>query len=154
MNQPGIPNPEQPKLLEGGVAVDDRGAVRFVNGFDFQGVKRFYCVKNHRVGTVRAWHAHKNEAKYVTVLTGAAIIGAVQIDDWNNPSPTNYVNRFVLSAENPAVLFIPTGYANGFKSLTEDTLVVYFSTATIDESKDDDWRYPAHYWDIWDVVER
>ena len=34
-------------LINGGVAVDDRGSVRFVNDFDFEGVKRFYQVQNY-----------------------------------------------------------------------------------------------------------
>ena len=65
-----------PLLLEGGLAVDDRGSVAFVNAFDFEGVKRFYVVANHRQGFVRAWHAHRREAKYVTVVTGAAVVAA------------------------------------------------------------------------------
>ena len=31
----------KPTLIEGGLAVDDRGEVRFVNEFNFEGVKRF-----------------------------------------------------------------------------------------------------------------
>ena len=50
---------EEPQLIAGGLAVDDRGAVGFVNEFDFAGVQRFYTVKNHRAGMVRAWHAHR-----------------------------------------------------------------------------------------------
>jgi dTDP-4-dehydrorhamnose 3,5-epimerase len=143
-----------PQLIEGGLAVDDRGAVRFVNGFDFAGVKRFYTVTNHQIRTVRAWHAHRREAKYVTVLQGAAIIGAVAIDDWNQPSQDNEVHRFVLAGSKPAVCHIPAGYANGFMSLTDDTILVFFSTATIEESMADDVRFPARYWDIWDFIER
>ena len=40
----------------------DRGEVGFVNDFDFEGVKRFYTLKNHPAGYVRAWHAHRREA--------------------------------------------------------------------------------------------
>ena len=144
-----------PRLIEGGLAVDDRGEVSFVNDFDFAGVKRFYTVTNHQAGFVRAWHAHRCEAKYVTVLRGAAIVAAVWIDDWDNPSKDDdYVHRYVLSAHKPAVLYIPAGYANGSMSLTSDTLLAFFSTATLQESRDDDVRYDARYWDIWEVIER
>jgi dTDP-4-dehydrorhamnose 3,5-epimerase-like enzyme len=146
--------PTELKLLTGGLAVDDRGQVAFVNDFDFAGVKRFYTVTNHRRNFVRAWHAHRREAKYVTVLQGAALIGAVAIDDWDRPSRNAQVARQILSANKPAVLFIPAGYANGFMSLTDDALVVFFSTSTLEESLGDDVRYDARYWDIWDVVER
>ena len=143
-----------PRLIEGGLAVDDRGAVGFVNDFDFAGVKRFYTVTNHKPGFVRAWHAHRHEAKYVTVLRGSAIVGVVKIDDWENPSKDSKVYRYVLSSHKPSVVYIPAGYANGFMSLTEDTLLIFFSTATIEESRGDDVRYDARYWDIWNVVER
>ena len=143
-----------PQLFEGGLAVDDRGEVGFVNDFNFAGVKRFYWVTNHRSGFVRAWHAHRREAKYVMVVQGAALIGAVEIDNWETPSPDAKVWQYVLSAHKPAVLYIPAGYANGFMSLTDDARLLFFSTATLAESRDDDVRYPARYWDIWTVVER
>jgi dTDP-4-dehydrorhamnose 3,5-epimerase len=146
--------PTEIKLLNGGLAIDDRGQVGFVNDFDFSGVKRFYTVRNHRRNFVRAWHAHRREAKYVTVLQGAALIAAVPIDDWDHPSKNAPVSRHVLSANRPAVLLIPAGYANGFMSLTDDALVVFFSTRSLDESLGDDVRYEARYWDIWDVIER
>ncbi len=146
--------PTELKLLNGGLAVDDRGQVGFVNDFDFAGVKRFYTVSNHRKNFVRAWHAHRREAKYVTVLRGAALIGAVAIDNWDHPAKDAKVARYVLSANKPAVLFIPAGFANGFMSLTDDALVVFFSTSSLDESLGDDVRYEARYWDIWQAEER
>src|SRR5947209_17776348 len=97
----------EPVLYSGGLAVDDRGHVSFVNDFDLAGVKRFYTVKNHRQGFVRAWHAHRREAKYVTVVTGAALVGAVAISDWESPSRDTPVGRYVLSAAKPRVVFIP-----------------------------------------------
>jgi len=63
-------------------------------------------------------------------------------------------SRFVVSAAKPAVVFIPAGFANGLMSLTADTLIIVFSTATVAESRNDDCRYPARYWDIWNVTER
>lgn len=141
-------------MLAGGLAVDDRGEVGFVNGFDFAGVKRFYTVRNHRAGFVRAWHGHRREAKYVTVVSGAALVGVVRIDDWDRPAPSQPVSRHVLSAAQPKVLYIPPGCANGFMSLTDETRLMFFSTSTLDESREDDIRYDARYWDIWTVEER
>lgn len=143
-----------PCLIEGGLSVDDRGEIAFVNAFRFDGVKRFYIVSNHRAGFVRAWHAHRREAKYVTVVQGAAIVAAVAIDDWDRPSKDAEVQRYVLSAHKPALLHIPCGYANGFMSLTKETKLMFLSTATLEESREDDVRYDAQYWDPWNVVER
>ena len=145
---------DKPTLMGGALAVDDRGEVGFVNDFSFQGVKRFYTVSNHRSNFVRAWHGHRREAKYVTAVTGAAVVGAVKVDNWDNPSRDLPVERFVLSAKSPAVLFIPAGYANGFMSLTEDLKLMFFSTSTLDESAGDDIRLESRLWDVWRVTER
>ena len=143
-----------PILVKGDLVADDRGEVGFVNDFDFAGVKRFYTVKNYRRGFIRAWHAHRHEAKYVTVIEGAAVVGAVKIDNWEKPAPDTPVARYVLSSRKPGVLYIPAGYANGFMSLTDDARLIFYSTSTLAESQGDDIRYDAHLWDIWNVEER
>ena len=144
----------EPVLLEGGLSVDGRGKVGFVNSFQFEGVKRFYMVENHRSGFIRAWHGHRREAKYVLAVSGSAIVAAVRIDDWDQPSKDLPIHSYVLSESKPSVLHIPAGYANGFMNLTEDTKVVFFSTSTLEESLNDDVRYDARYWDAWTVEER
>lgn len=145
-------------LILGKRFIDDRGSLNAINGLSFSAIKRFYTVQNHKAGTVRAWHAHKIEAKYAVVVKGAAIVAAVKIDDWDYPNQRNdtapIVERRVLSAEQPEAFYIPPGYANGWKSLTEDTVIVFFSTTTSEESKGDDYRFPARMWDIWEVKER
>lgn len=146
--------PEEPRMIDGGLAVDDRGHLSFVNDFGFERVKRFYMVENHTAGFVRAWHAHKKEAKYVLVVQGAAILGAVAVDDWDSPSKSAETHRYVMSARKPSVLYIPAGYANGFMSLTKDAQIMFFSTSTLEESKGDDFRYDSRHWDIWAVEER
>lgn len=64
-------------------------------------------MKNHRLGFVRAWHAHRRESKYVTVVEGTALIGAVKIDDSEKPSRDAQVVRHVLSAIKPRVPLFP-----------------------------------------------
>jgi dTDP-4-dehydrorhamnose 3,5-epimerase len=136
-------------MFKGGVAVDDRGKVSFVNEFDFNGVKRFYMVENHAKGFVRAWHAHKIEAKYVFVVSGAIKLGLVE--DWEN---SDDVEEYILSADNPSVLYIPPNSANGFMTLTDDAKVIFYSTTSMEEAKGDDYRLPADKWDIWEVEKR
>jgi dTDP-4-dehydrorhamnose 3,5-epimerase-like enzyme len=133
---------EQPKLITGGISVDDRGFVSFVNDFSFVGVKRFYTVENHEKGFIRAWHGHRKESKYVYVACGSVRIGAVCLS-------THEIHTYYLSAIKPCILFIPAGYANGFQSLTETTKIMFFSTSTLEESLDDDERYPFDTWNIW-----
>jgi dTDP-4-dehydrorhamnose 3,5-epimerase len=139
------------KLIEGGLSVDDRGKVSFVNGFNFKGIKRFYTVENHIAGFIRAWHGHKKEEKYISVVKGSALVCAVKVTNWKKPSKTVKPKRFVLSTDKPSVLYIPKGYANGFMSLTADAKLMVFSTSTLKESLSDDIRFPAYYWNPWIV---
>jgi dTDP-4-dehydrorhamnose 3,5-epimerase-like enzyme len=145
---------DKPKLIEGRCAVDDRGAVAFVNEFSFSGVKRFYTVTNHSAGFVRAWHGHRHEAKYCTAVRGSFLVCCIGIDDWSNPSPDLPIDRFILSEANPAVLHVPPGFVHGFKSLTDGAKIVFFSTSSLEESLKDDIRFAARRWDPWMIQER
>tara|TARA_Y100000310_G_scaffold239316_1_gene242890 strand:- start:174 stop:596 length:423 start_codon:yes stop_codon:yes gene_type:complete len=135
------------KTYNGGLAVDDRGQLSFVNDFNFKDVKRFYMVENHEQGFIRAWHGHKKEGKYVFVTNGAVLIGAVNME-------TEDINRFVLSSNKPQVLYIPPGYANGFMNLKNNTKVIFFSTSTLEDSMNDDIRFEWDKWNIWDIERR
>ena len=141
-------------FISGDIFIDDRGELKFCNDFNMSDVARFYQVSNHAVNFIRAWHGHKNESKYVYVITGAAILGAVKIDDWKSPSKNLPVKKYVLSDKKPGVLFIPGGYAHGYKTLVPDTKIIFFSSMTISESSKDDYRYDANYWNPWEVVEQ
>ena len=142
---------KKPRLIEGGIAVDKRGKISFVNGFNFKGVKRFYIIENASTEIIRAFHGHKKEEKYVLVVTGSALIVAVKIDDFSKPSKDMIPQRFILSSQKPALLHIPGGYANGSRILEKGTKILFFSTASLKESQADDYRFPYDYWgkDIW-----
>jgi dTDP-4-dehydrorhamnose 3,5-epimerase len=142
------------QIVAGNVITDDRGSVSFINDFNFEGVKRFYSVTNHRSQFVRAWHGHKKEAKFVSVIQGAALIGAVKIDSWDSPSRDLEVNKYILTDKKPSILYIPPGYANGFMTLGSDTRVIFYSTSTLEESAGDDFRFNSRLWNIWEVEER
>jgi dTDP-4-dehydrorhamnose 3,5-epimerase len=128
---------------QGGLFADDRGYLRFVNDFDFTGVKRFYQVENHSKNYIRAWHGHQKEGKYVYVSKGSALIGAVDIN-------TEEIFKTTLTSQSPSVLYIPPGYANGFKTLEDNTILMFFSTSTLEESKGDDIRFDYDKWNIWE----
>jgi len=128
-----------PFLIKGGVSVDDRGALQFANDFDVGLYRRFYIIRNHRSGFVRAWHGHRVEGKAFTVVSGSAVIGAVSIDNWTNPNTLQPV---------------PPGFANGLMTLQDDTEILVFSTLPFDAASHDDFRFDARLWNIWDVKER
>ena len=139
------------KLIEGKSVVDDRGTVKFVNDFNFSEVKRFYQVENHKVGFIRAFHGHILESKYCYVVSGSIMVCAAKIDmtciihsTFKNLDKSS-LQKFFLTSDKPSILYIPSGYANGFVNLTENTKVIFFSTTTLEQSKNDDHRFN---WDI------
>jgi dTDP-4-dehydrorhamnose 3,5-epimerase len=139
------------RLIGGGLACDNRGNLRFVNDFDFTaaGIKRMYQVENNPLCEIRAWHGHLLEHKYVYCARGSAIIAAIKMgwDDVEVPSidPARGAfppQTFVLSALQPKVLHIPAGMANGFRMLEPGTILIFYSTSTLAESAQDDYRFP------------
>lgn len=140
-----------PTIFPGGISVDDRGQLSFVNGFDFAGVKRFYTVENFSTETIRAFHGHEQEEKYIYAVRGSAIVCAVHI-----PFTGMKPYRWVLTSREPKIIHIPQGYANGFRALEPGTILMFFSTATLEESAQDDERYPWDHWgkEIWEVAHR
>ena len=142
------------KILDAGSVIDDRGEVVFANKFDMKKIKRFYIVSNHRTNFIRAWHGHKKENKYVMVIQGASMISAVKIDNWKKPSKENKVEKIILSEKKPKIIYIPKGFANGFKTLKSNTKIVFFSTSTTRQSLKDDFRFEYNYWNPWKITFR
>lgn len=153
----------KPTIIYGDVAVDDRGYVTFVNDFHFKNVRRFYQVENHRAGFIRAWHGHYNEGKYIFVPKGAALVAAIPIEyflDHDMPGvgmipgtklwDEKRTFQRVLSNRKPAIIYVPPGFANGFKTLAPDTIVQFYSTSTLEDSKDDDIRFDWDAINIWE----
>lgn len=146
------PLSSKPQLLEGEARSDERGSVRFINSFNFAGIKRFYHVRNATTKVIRAFHGHIKEAKYVYVVRGKILLAFVKLTNAHNPSPKEKVQLVTLSDDKPSIQYIPPGYANGFKVLKEHSDVIFFSTSTLEESKQDDFRFDPYYWgkEVWD----
>lgn len=143
-----------PQIIKGGLSVDDRGMLTFINELNLRKIRRFYMVENFSIETVRAFHGHLVEEKFIFVASGAAIVIAVKIEGPGKLSGS--MERFVLSAKVPQVLHIPCGFANGFRALEDGTRILFFSTASLTESLSDDYRFPADAFgeDIWKVKAR
>jgi len=151
---------DKPRLIRGGVHIDDRGAVTFCNDFDMSEIKRFYMLENYEQGYVRAWHGHIKEAKWVVCVSGVAVEAAVEMFNRGNRgeyelhTEKSCVTRHVLHP-NGDVLYIPSGYANGHKNLTLGTRLIHFSNLAQDETVGDDVRFDSsiHGW-VWEVKSR
>lgn len=134
------------KLIKGNSFTDERGTIRFVNDFYFEGIKRFYTVTHPDTSVNRAWQGHKIETKHFFVTKGEFIIYWVNIDNWDNPGKDLRVNKEVLSAGNPQILIIPAGHANGFKALQPDSTLLVYSDLSLEESAADLYRFDTDYW--------
>ena len=143
-------------IIDGDISIDDRGKLSFVNGFNFLNVKRFYQVENFNLNVVRAFHGHMREEKYVYVSSGSIILCLAKLSADKTLNKKDKPERIVLSATKPKIVHIPSGYANGFKVLEENTKIIFFSTTTLEESSGDDYRFPYDYFgkSIWNIDNR
>jgi dTDP-4-dehydrorhamnose 3,5-epimerase-like enzyme len=142
-------NKEIPFTADGGIHSDERGELRFFNGFKFDDIKRFYIISHPSVETVRAWHGHKYEKKYFFVLRGSFQINSIEIDDWTTPSVDLVPFCFKLSYDEPKILCVPSGFANGLKALEPNSSVMVFSNFSLDDSLNDDYRFDPTLWYDW-----
>lgn len=138
-----------PKIIEGGLHIDVRGTVSFVNGFDFQGVERFYTIRTHRPYEPRGWRGHRREHKWFTVVQGTVLVSVVKPDDWASPACSLPVERFILSAAEPRILHVPAGHATGSMSLSDDAILLVFSSGRVEDAKDDDYAFPVETWKVY-----
>jgi len=142
----------KPQIIVGGYHVDDRGKMTFSNDFHFTGIKRFYTIENNKNGDIRAWHAHKEEQKFFMCIQGRVLVRAMPIyGSWENPDRSDFAQDHACALYYPSgsIFHIPGGYANGFQSFSDDAKVMVFSTASLEESKNDDYRFPPDYWGEW-----
>lgn len=145
-----------PFRISGRLATDDRGVLKFINEFNpfERQIKRFYQVENNDVCEIRAWHGHRTESKFCYCVKGSAIIATVPLET-NDPEKAN-ITRLIISSQDPSIIYIPPGYYNGFRTLEKGTILQFFSTSTLEESKGDDIRLPydAFGKEIWEIIPR
>ncbi|WP_164126643.1 WxcM-like domain-containing protein [Sphingobacterium luzhongxinii] len=133
------------KLIQGGVAKDHRGQIRFVNDFDMSQVKRFYLIKNGDTELVRGWRAHRIEQRWFYVQSGSFTLDLVKIDDWANPSPDLPVQRRIINAADMQVVHVPVGYGTAFQALEEGSELTVFADYGIEHAAKDDYTWPVDF---------
>ena len=135
-------------IIKGNSFTDPRGTLHFINDFHFEGIKRFYTITHQDISVIRAWQSHKIETKHFFVSKGKFLICWVEIDNWDNPSKNLIIHKKILSADEPLILIVPPGTANGFKALEVDSTLVVFSDLSLEESGVDMFRFDSDYWII------
>ena len=135
-------------IIRGNTHNDHRGTVRFVNDFYFEGVKRFYVITHPDTEIIRAWQGHQKETKYFFVAKGSFLVNWIKIDNWEKPSKNIEIQSKILNDKESEILVIPPGHANGFRALEPDSTLVVFSDKILQESNEDDFRFPVDYWNL------
>ena len=140
---------QRPTVIQGGQHKDDRGTILFLNEFDMTPVKRVYYTEHSSTAIIRAWQGHKIERRWFFCVQGTFQVKLVKIDDFENPPDHPEVETFTLSKEEPKVLAIPSGYANGFKALQEDSLLMIFADRHFGEEPQDHYKFDNTKWAVW-----
>lgn len=144
--------PLRPTLIAGARFADARGVLACCNACDLAEVRRFYTLYHPDTTTVRGWNGHRFESKRFFCIKGAFAVGLVAVDAFEAPSPALQATCFRLQAEDAQVLCVPPGYANAIKALTPDSILLVLSDKTLEEAKDDNWKYPPERWVDWRSV--
>lgn len=134
------------QLIKGNLFSDNRGSLSFLNEFSLKPIVRFYEITPKDTTIIRAWQAHKKESKWFYCTQGSFIVNLIKLDSFESPSNNLSTFTYKLNASNPQVLFIPGGYANGFKAQSENSKLMVFSDFDLEASKLDDYRFDAHKW--------
>lgn len=136
-------------FIEGGIFTDYRGDISHVNTLDMGDIERFYIIHQHSCEIIRAWHAHQREKKWFYCVRGSFTGAFVKIDKWDNPSTNLHAQVYTLDSRSSRVLFVPEGYANGFKANEPDSELLVFSDKILSVAVNDSWRYPPAMWMDW-----
>ena len=136
---------------------DDRGVFQKVFSSDFQIAEHpkfkleesYYSISHERV--IRGMHFQHpphDHAKLVFSTYGAIVDVVLDIRK-NSPTYGQYVSA-ELSAENNTAIYIPKGFAHGFKTLTDQATTFYFVSSENYRGADDGILYSSVGFD-WNV---
>jgi dTDP-4-dehydrorhamnose 3,5-epimerase len=139
----------KPDVIQGGEFEDARGRLIYFNDFHMKEVRRFYVIEHPDTSIVRAWQGHKVEQKWFYVIQGRFKIVLVEPDEWEDPSDNLTAQQFTLSSNDPKVLHVPGNFANGFKALEANSKIMVFSSLTVEESSNDNYRFDKNKWHDW-----
>jgi len=121
--------------------------------------KRMYVCENFSKDTIRGFHYHDIEQKLFTCVKGAILFQLIPMNKGNALEWSKSGRRTLYTEAERIVLYpgtslhIPAKYANAWKPLTDDAILVGCSSTTIKESVNDDIRIDPHIV-AWTVEDR
>lgn len=122
---------QYPELIDIVKSHDERGF--FEQSFPYEAMRRIPSKEKYVAAsmtreafTVRGMHFQAgslNEAKLVRVIQGSLLDVVISTDA--SLSSAERIFTFELSENVPQALFVPRGFAHGFQTLSDNTLVLY-----------------------------
>lgn len=118
-------------------------------GFEFQCKEIYYSISNRDV--IRGMHfqlpPHEHD-KIVHVISGAVM--DVSIDIRKDSSNYGKVYAYELNSEDAEYLYIPKGFAHGFKALEDHTVMLYAVSSGYDKCSDSGilWNTINYDWNV------
>ena len=140
----------KPYIIKGENYTDERGGLDFYNDFDMSQIKRVYFTIHKDKEVIRAWQGHKIESRWFCSVKGSFLVKLIEIDNWGNPSNELKVIKYKLTSEKQEILYIPSGYVNGFKALQTDSKLMIMSNYGLNEVENDEFRFDKNKWVKWD----
>jgi dTDP-4-dehydrorhamnose 3,5-epimerase-like enzyme len=136
---------------------DERGSIEFCNEFDMSAVIRFYKVTHADTETVRAWQLHYKEHKWFVCTAGSFDFRLVPLTDVDcqlllalgfvKQGDSYSIN---LTSKVSQVVFVPAGFANGFRALERNSSLTVYSNLSLAEAKlDNDRAEVGAYFEKW-----
>lgn len=132
--------------ITGGVHKDNRGILRYANDFDMTAIRRMYHIVHDDLSVIRAWQGHEKESKWFYCTAGEWMFNFIKISNWMEPAKQVEKEKMILSSVESKVIFVPGGYATGFRALSESSSLVVYSDVSVEESNNDDFRFDLEYW--------
>jgi len=104
-------------------------------------------------GRINAFHLHpKREQNELWCAIAGELL--VWLADVRADSPTSgNRRRYVLSAAEPGLLYIPSGVAHGYRAGVDGALLLYATDDQFDPADSNEGRLPWDYWgaELWDI---
>lgn len=133
--------------IKGSTFSDERGSLKFFNSFNMEQVKRFYEIKPSNIEIIRAWQGHVKEKKWFYCNAGEFRVNLAPLDSTGKPMADKKPESYILKDQEPIILSVPNGYASGFKATKEDSSLMVFSDSSLEDSTNDDFRFPLDQWE-------
>lgn len=134
-------------IIDGEVFKDARGQISSLNHFCMDGVRRVYFIHHPDTSVIRGWHGHRLEKKWFYCVHGVFTLGLVEIDDWQNPSPSLRPTWLTLSDQESRAIHMPMGWASWIKAEQPDSVLMVMSDIPFDKVDfSDSYRFPSDMW--------